>query len=329
VEPYLRGLEIARRLNDVEGLEWACVGVLKQAWSHEDKPIYDKAMRTAKATLLRMHEEQRTSEAKQFENALNQALVRDCKVVVTWTGDADVDLMIEEPSGTVCSFRSPRSTSGGVLVGESLSSNASHEGHSETYICPEGFSGQYRMLVRRVWGKVTAGKVTVDIYTNYNTDKQTHIREQIPLGDKDALVVFDVPNGRRLDALEEHQVASAAKVQLAVNRAVLAQQLDAASSQSNALYDYARSMRMAQEQGRWIGAPGRRGVGYRPEITTLPEGVNMTATAVISADRRYVRVTATPLFSVIGEVNTFNFATGQGGTTGGAGGAAGPGGVVP
>jgi hypothetical protein len=36
----------------------------------------------------------------------------------------------------------------------------------------------------------------------------------------------------------------------------------------------------------------------------------MTATAVISADRRYVRITAVPFFSVIGEVQTFNFATG-------------------
>ncbi len=326
-EPYTRGLEIARRLDDVDGLEWACTGILKQAWSQDEKAIPAQALRTAQAALLRLNQEGRVTEAKRFEAALNQALVRDCVVKVIWTGDADIDLMVEEPAGSVCSFRSPRSTSGGVLIGESLTPTASHEGQSETYVCPEGFSGQYRMLVKRVWGKVTAGKVTVDIYTNYNTDQQTHIREQIPLGDKDALVTFDVANGRRQEALAEHQVASVAKVQLAVSRAVLAQQLDSASSQSDALSDYARSVRLAQAQGRWIGPPGRRGVGYRPVITTLPEGVNMIATAVISADRRYVRVTATPLFSVIGEVNTFNFSTGASNTTntgnnnvGGAGG---------
>ena len=43
------------------------------------------------------------------------------------------------------------------------------QGFSETYVCPQAFSGQYRILVRRVWGKVTAGKVKVDIYTHFGT----------------------------------------------------------------------------------------------------------------------------------------------------------------
>jgi hypothetical protein len=72
-----------------------------------------------------------------------------------------------------------------------------------------------------------------------------------------------------------------------------------------------------------------RNVGFRPVITTLPEGTNFQATAVISADRRYVRITATPLFSLVGDVTTFNFATGAqgGGGGGGVGGGGIPGGV--
>jgi hypothetical protein len=94
------------------------------------------------------------------------------------------------------------------------------------------------------------------------------------------------------------------------------------------------------------GAPGtgfppffgpNAAVGYQPVITTLPEGVNMFARAVVSADRRYVRITCTPLFSGVGNVTTFNFQTGgvstapssspaaQGGVGGGVGGGAGAG----
>jgi len=55
----------------------------------------------------------------------------------------------------------------------------------------------------------------------------------------------------------------------------------------------------------------------------LPEGANLAATAVISADRRYVRVTVLPTFSGISEVNIFNMATGENtvgrGGTGGRG----------
>lgn len=66
-------------------------------------------------------------------------------------------------------------------------------------------------------------------------------------------------------------------------------------------------------------------MGYQPVIITLPEGTNMMATAVISADRRYVRITPSPMFSGISEVNTFNTATGQGGGGGAGGGTGGRG----
>ena len=115
-------------------------------------------------------------------------------------------------------------------------------------------------------------------------------------------------SGRLQEALTEHQLASAAQTQMAVSRAVLAQKLNQ-STNSEAVRDYAISMKYAANSGV-LGPRGRRGVGYRPVITTLPEGTNMTATAVISADRRYVRITAIPLFSVIDEVSTFNFSIG-------------------
>jgi hypothetical protein len=53
----------------------------------------------------------------------------------------------------------------------------------------------------------------------------------------------------------------------------------------------------------------------------LPEGAFLGALAIISADRRYVRITPLPFFSQIGDVTTFNFVTGEEGQgTGGTGG---------
>jgi hypothetical protein len=69
-------------------------------------------------------------------------------------------------------------------------------------------------------------------------------------------------------------------------------------------------------------------VGYMPVISTLPAGARMVvSSAVISADRRYVRVSPAPFFSGITQVNTFNFFTGASGTSNGAtGGGGGSGG---
>jgi hypothetical protein len=70
-------------------------------------------------------------------------------------------------------------------------------------------------------------------------------------------------------------------------------------------------------------------VGYQPVITTLPAGTNMVATAVISADRRYVRVSAVPLFSSIGPVEAFNYTTGTETPQSGGGGGTSPIGTGP
>jgi hypothetical protein len=40
----------------------------------------------------------------------------------------------------------------------------------------------------------------------------------------------------------------------------------------------------------------------------LLDGTTMSAIAVVSADRRYVRVAAAPSFNTIGNVQTFTFA---------------------
>ena len=82
------------------------------------------------------------------------------------------------------------------------------------------------MLVRRVWGNVVAGKVNVEVMTHYRTDNAVDVRNKIPLDKDQALVVFELKDGRRKEPLRDQQVANAAEGQLALNRQILAQQLD-------------------------------------------------------------------------------------------------------
>jgi type II secretory pathway component GspD/PulD (secretin) len=68
-------------------------------------------------------------------------------------------------------------------------------------------------------------------------------------------------------------------------------------------------------------------VGFTPQITVLQEGVSMSVQAVISADRRFVRLTVIPRFTNITDVFTFSFQQGGGGGGGiGGGGGGGIGG---
>ena len=324
-EPFVKGLSLAEQLQDEAGLQWASVGILSQAWEKEHREIEERATRVAKSLFEKLQKEGRASEADRFLAKLNDAVTRDCIVKITWTGDADVDMMVEEPSATVCSGRNPRTTAGGVMLGDSYAYGGGNslDGYSEFYVCPKGFIGQYRLLLKTVWGEVTAGKVTVEIWTNYGTPQQTYGKQQIPLGERDAVVNFNLNEGRRVEPLAEEKIATIDKGRIEVGRAILAQQLGAASDTSS-LRDYALALRRGLADGRIDPrAFGRSGaVGFRPQITQFPEGNQMDASAVIDASRRYVRFTlqgTAPISSGITNVDTFNFVSGQGGNQGGGG----------
>jgi len=57
-----------------------------------------------------------------------------------------------------------------------------------------------------------------------------------------------------------------------------------------------------------IPVVGDFAAAQQPVIMVLPEGTMLTVQAVVSSDRRFVRLTVVPFFSTIGEVNTFTFA---------------------
>jgi hypothetical protein len=225
-------------------------------------------------------------------------------VHVSWTGNADIDVSVEEPSGSVCSAAEPRTSAGGVSLGDSYSASGEPSAQSsETYVCPTGFAGKYRVRIRRVWGEVAAGKVTVDVYTHLRSGEVKHERQQIKLCDQDAVVVFDLDHGRRTEPLQSAQLAGAVNRQKAISRAVLAQQI---SGGSDPRAFPGAFLGAGRQRPFVVGAGGA--VGFQPIIQVLMEGTIMTITGVVSADRRYVRIGAVPSFNTIGDVTTFTFA---------------------
>jgi hypothetical protein len=191
-------------------------------------------------------------------------------------------------------------------------------------VATAAFPGEYKILVRRSWGQVAADTVTAEMTIHRGTNREQTLRRQIRLGADEHLLTVNLPDGRRREPLREAQLAQDVKAQRALGKAVLAQQLAAITDPATAAAMSAS--RAGGPIGPFPGLPffGRNAVGYQPVITTLPEGVNMYARAVVSADRRYVRITAVPLFSLVGQVTQFNFAGGGAGGTGTDLGPAGP-----
>ncbi len=307
-EAYALGLRAAQRADDLAGIQWATVGILEQAWPAEQEIVKDTAWRVAKATIEQLVEAGQRDEARAYKESIGKAIERDCVIRVSWTGDADVDLSIEEPGGSICSPIDPRGAGGGVNMGDVFTGTEGQKTGvlSETYVCPRGFAGTYRGKITPVWGKVAAGKVIVDVFQHFNTDKVEHQRQQLDLDENGAAFEFQLAEGRRTEPLELQHIARAVERQQAVSRAVLAQQLGSLSDPRLLPLrgDNPRDVR----RRRQLLAGGAGAVGFQPVVVALPEGTNFFATGVVSADRRYVRITSVPFFSVIGDVSTFTFA---------------------
>jgi hypothetical protein len=326
-EPFVIGLRAAQQINDIEGIQWATVGIFNQAWpKHQD--VVKQAKRAAEAVRMQLTKEGRTDELAEFNRRLDEALYRDCIIKVSWTGDADLDIYVMEPGGSICSRHYPRTTAGGILMGDSYSSSSDQSGElAEYYVLPRGFSGEYRLAVRRIWGDVTAGKVTVAIYQHFRTDKEVSQQKQIQLDDKGSMVVFTLNEGRRIKPLDEQQLQVVADEQFILQRHLLTQQLDEVYS-STAASDYYNSRENASEdgfggavaenneEGLFIRYP--RDAGYQPVITLLPEGAFLNVGHATTADRLYVMVSSFPFFSQITDVQTFNI-FGSAETAGGGG----------
>ena len=321
-EAYTLGLKLAADLGDTAALRWTCAGVLAHEWPACQQDFPTRAARLAKAAIADLEAAGKAQEADAFQRVIEAALVRDIELELRWNGDADIDLLVEEPPGTVCSVASPRSTSGGTLLADGTADPATGRTSvkRERYVATAAFPGTYRVLVRRSSGAVTAGLITAELTLYKGTTFEETMKKQLPVEGDEMFFTVEVPAGRRRQPVADAQVAQDVAIQQEVSRAILAQQLAGLSNQQ--AVDSLSSTRPPISTGPVAARPFTAGnsVGFQPIITTLPEGTNLQAMAVISADRRYVRITSTPLFSGVGQVTTFNFASGGAQGTGGAGG---------
>jgi hypothetical protein len=341
-QPYMLGLKVARKSNNIDGLRWASLGILSQAWPKEQTSVWQAGIGVADEVLAKLKAEGKTEEADAFLAELDKAVERDCAVVVNYTGDAQLDLVVREPTGSICNFRTPRTASGGMLLGNAIDqTNVDNGGgRSEIYVCPKGFDGNYQIAISRVFGNIATGKVHVKVMTHYRGKTPVIVEKTIPLVKDQALIAFDLKDGRRQEPIADFQIANAAVDQMKVNAGaqILAQQLEG-SVNPGTMNSLAESNSMyggGSGTGNGInglpGFPFGRGgaVGYEPVIKQYPEGASMSVTAVVSADRRYVRISIPYYgltFSGVGQVNTFNTSSGQGGTTSGGTGGQGYGGL--
>jgi len=208
-EAYRNGIRLAQNLNDEKAMKELTIGIASQSWSGSDmEAVWQRGSNLANGLITKMRAENRNREAGEYEAALREASRCDCIVRFEYTGDTEVDIAVKEPANTICWFGNPRTYAGGVLGKNRLV--AGQQGIKRgNYACPIAFSGTYEVLVERVWGNVTANRVSVTVLTHYGTDQMTKETKYVPLDENGtALVRFELKDGRRTESIDEAELAA-------------------------------------------------------------------------------------------------------------------------
>jgi tetratricopeptide (TPR) repeat protein len=311
VQSYTDALNYAETAKDVDAMEWAASNLLKQDWPRNNGDLHRRA-RDKVHKLSEALGPDRAKEVERLKAMTKSHGQRDLIIRLTWAGQADLDLKVEEPSGSVCSCLQRQTPGGGTLMGDSLANK-----NLEVYVAAQAFHGHYKITVDRVWGQPLNGKAQIQIIRHQGSDQETSEVHMLDLKEGNTL-------GLTLDKGRRTQAAAVPPPSMEQN----AEDLDFGMSSSelmSRLSGLADPEVTAVGSGRGfrggVGSPGAtvadepldvkavraareeerngRRVQQSRVSPIVPSDVSFTAQSVVSGDGRYVRVSLNPVFNVV------------------------------
>ena len=200
---YANALAYAKDAKNVtpDTVAWAASNLLHRDWTLTDGIDYHGKTRALLPQFVTKFE-QAGVKAEPVRKALVEQTQRDLVIELLWQGAADLDLVVAEPSGSICSANTKRTTGGGVLKGDRLSqveANAVDNGdRSEEYVAASAFSGTYKVSVKSAFGRAVGNTATIKVTRFKGTPKESFDFFSVNLANAKPLEV-KVEGGSRLE----------------------------------------------------------------------------------------------------------------------------------
>ena len=190
---YNEALLYAETAQDVSGMEWAAGHLVSQDWPMSNKELQGKAMQKAESLAQTLDGANRKTDAQKLLDSVSGRRQRDLVIKLSWQGEADLDLKVKEPTGSVCWVLNPQTIGGGTLTGDAQS-----DPNSETYHAAEAFNGDYEVTVDRVWGRPLSDLAQMTVIRHQGTPQET--QELVTINLKSAAPVkLKLSDGRRTE----------------------------------------------------------------------------------------------------------------------------------
>lgn len=198
-DPYVNAMVYAgdMKVIDSDASVWAASNLLRRDWPTDTKEYHVQARKHLDGIMNRLRTENRGAEAGKVELVSEAHKKRDLTVELLWSGSADLDLKVSEPTGSTCSILNRQTTGGGILQADLPGKNDSF---GEVYVAAEAFTGKYVVNVDRVWGRPLGNKATIKVTHHQGTAEQRTELFTLDL-EKSTSATIAVENGRRIELM--------------------------------------------------------------------------------------------------------------------------------
>jgi len=292
---YADAARYAEMAEDARSLEWAAGKLLAKDWPVRNSEVQEMAAQKVDALARRLDK----AKAEKLKKSVAQQRQRDLVVKLLWQGEADLDLKVLEPSGSVCASLNRQTIGGGTLIASGPANT-----NSETYLAAQAFDGEYRITVEKVWGKPLGNKAQLRIIKNQGTENETEEVITLKLvSNISEPITVKLDKGRRSEAA--YVPPPSAHLNMESPAITPTDDGNAVMSKLRALADpEITGVERGRQQGgvlspgrspRTTHAIPRMNDKDRPLYQTkvspfVQNSVDVTAQAVITADRRFVRL---------------------------------------
>jgi hypothetical protein len=137
---------LAQKTKDPKRMADAAEQLLALGWPGQDEYSRLEAANQVDILARSLREDGRGAEADALMAGLTASQARDLFVRLSWDGDADYDLLVDEPLGVTASYQNPRTVFGGAIIKNGYGSHP-----EEVYVCPRGFDGDYTVHVSMIY----------------------------------------------------------------------------------------------------------------------------------------------------------------------------------
>ena len=186
---YADALVYANRVTDVKPdvVQWAATNLLKRDWPADDTDYHATTKQKVGLIAGKMLAKGHADDAAKLTGLTAESKSRDIVIELLYQGRADLDLIVTEPTGSVCSATHKRTTNGGLLKCDVLEQR--DDDRSEVYTAAVAVPGTYSVRVKKVLGTPIDNRARVKVTKNAGTPTESVEVFSIDLATESAVAV--------------------------------------------------------------------------------------------------------------------------------------------